>query len=335
MQNYLQNKFCALKNNLTFKMFTKKLPYIAFLAVVTFCICVMMLSLTKTVNIHDGTGNYSVKIFSGGIDKAMKLAGLGGDDYSVLDLSNKNGVTDVTVRRTFPVYIVSGNTKTEVRTSAGTVGQILKAAGFKIDEYDIIEPAIDTNVNKSTKINYTDISFVVGNYTEEIPCETKTIYSDSVKVGTTTIKNGVNGLKQVSYTAKLVNGVECQKDVISEQVISPAVTAIKTVGTGASSVADYSTYTYSGCLTKSGGVYLNPYTGYKETWYSQKVLPGNGLSIPGRHVDAEGFICDGDGYICIASSELPKGTIVPISRGVGKVYDSGCAKGVIDVYVNW
>ena len=96
------------------------------------------------------------------------------------------------------------------------------------------------------------------------------------------------------------------------------------------------TYTYTGGgLTKRGGVYRNPNTGLKETWYSQRVLPGGGLNIPGRHVNNEGFVCDGDGYICVASSTYAKGTVIETSRGMGKVYDSGCAPGVLDIYVNW
>jgi hypothetical protein len=96
------------------------------------------------------------------------------------------------------------------------------------------------------------------------------------------------------------------------------------------------TYTYAGGgLTKRGGVYWNPNTGLKETWYSQKVLPGGGLKIPGRHVNNEGFVCDRDGYICVSSSTYPKGTVIETSRGMGKVYDSGCAPGVLDIYVNW
>lgn len=88
----------------------------------------------------------------------------------------------------------------------------------------------------------------------------------------------------------------------------------------------------TGVLTKSKGV--NYFNGHRETWYSQKVLPGKGLKIPGRHIDSRGLVCDGDGYICIASSDYPKGTIVETSLGTGKVYDSGCAKNTIDIYTN-
>lgn len=77
--------------------------------------------------------------------------------------------------------------------------------------------------------------------------------------------------------------------------------------------------------------------GWRWTWYSERVLPGGGLSIPGRHTEIDtGFVCDGDGYICLASSSLSKGTIVDTPFGrLGKVYDCGCAADVLDVYVGW
>lgn len=89
----------------------------------------------------------------------------------------------------------------------------------------------------------------------------------------------------------------------------------------------------SGVLTRSGGV--NWFNGRRETWYSQRVLPGGGLSIPGRHVYSDGTIRDADGYICVAASDLPYGSIVETSLGTGKVYDTGCAAGTTDVYVDW
>lgn len=72
------------------------------------------------------------------------------------------------------------------------------------------------------------------------------------------------------------------------------------------------------------------------TYYSEKLLPGEELYLPGRNTDENGYICDGDGYICIASSSLDWGTIVNTPFGKqGKVYDSGCASYILDVYVSW
>ena len=76
--------------------------------------------------------------------------------------------------------------------------------------------------------------------------------------------------------------------------------------------------------------------GYKWTWYSELILPGGGLNIPGRHVDENGYICDENDYICLASSDLSKGTVVLTPFGKdGKIYDCGCASGTLDVYVHW
>lgn len=76
--------------------------------------------------------------------------------------------------------------------------------------------------------------------------------------------------------------------------------------------------------------------GWQWTWYSQNVLPGGGLRIPGRHVDKLGYVCDKYDNICLASSNLPYGTIVKTPLGkYGRVYDSGCSSGILDVYVAW
>ena len=78
------------------------------------------------------------------------------------------------------------------------------------------------------------------------------------------------------------------------------------------------------------------WNGWRWTWYTERILPGYDLKIPGRHNDTDGYVCDENDYICLASSTLKKGTIIDTSLGKqGKVYDAGCAKGTVDVYVNW
>lgn len=88
-----------------------------------------------------------------------------------------------------------------------------------------------------------------------------------------------------------------------------------------------------GGLTASAGVYNGP--SGKETYYSQKVLPGGGLNIPGRHVEADGTVRDADGYIVIASDNLSKGSVAETSLGTGKVYDTGVGHAGVDIYTNW
>lgn len=76
--------------------------------------------------------------------------------------------------------------------------------------------------------------------------------------------------------------------------------------------------------------------GWTWSWYSELVLPGGGLDIPGRHTSG-GYVMDGDGYICLASDVLDYGTVVATPFGsYGKVYDCGVGNdNWIDVYVSW
>lgn len=84
---------------------------------------------------------------------------------------------------------------------------------------------------------------------------------------------------------------------------------------------------------RKGVVYFND---HKETYYTEEALPGPGLKIPGRHVAYDGTIRDENSYIVVASdlSFYPRGSIVSTSLGLGKVYDTGCSYGTIDIYVN-
>ena len=94
------------------------------------------------------------------------------------------------------------------------------------------------------------------------------------------------------------------------------------------------TNSYTRLTPSRGAIYFN---GHKETYYSQQVLPGYALNIPGRHVADDGTIRDGEGYIAVAAntSYLGRGATLITSLGPAKVYDSGCAYGVIDIYTNW
>ena len=86
---------------------------------------------------------------------------------------------------------------------------------------------------------------------------------------------------------------------------------------------------------KSRGVIYDG--GYRYTWYSQRVLPGGGLAIEGRHVSDEGYVVDAGERIVVASSDLPHGTELDVPFGSGKavVLDTGCASGTIDVYTDF
>lgn len=102
-------------------------------------------------------------------------------------------------------------------------------------------------------------------------------------------------------------------------------------------VLQYSDYYHVDSNPLSVSMGVKQFNNHRETYYSQRVLPGYGLAIPGRHVAYDGTVRDEDGYICVASdlNYLSRGSIILTSLGPGKVYDTGCVYGTIDIYVNW
>lgn len=76
------------------------------------------------------------------------------------------------------------------------------------------------------------------------------------------------------------------------------------------------------------------WSGYKFTYYSEKVLPGGGLRIPGRHVNTDGYVTDEEGYIVLAG-DAPMGSVFETPFGYkGKIYDRGTSGNHLDVYIS-
>lgn len=119
----------------------------------------------------------------------------------------------------------------------------------------------------------------------------------------------------------------------AEEATQPAQPAAEETTEVAATEAVSQPTSGSGVLNPVDGV--NYYNGVYETYYSQQVLPGGGLNIPGRHVAADGTIRDADGYIVVASDNQAKGSTGESSLGAYKVYDNGVGHNGIDVYTNW
>ena len=88
---------------------------------------------------------------------------------------------------------------------------------------------------------------------------------------------------------------------------------------------------YTLAQLKQKGVIV--WNGYRFTYYSQSVLPGNKLTIPGQHVNAAGFVADGSGNIVIAYGGR-RGDVIPTPFGFwGKIYDYCETPATYDCYV--
>ena len=82
---------------------------------------------------------------------------------------------------------------------------------------------------------------------------------------------------------------------------------------------------------KSQGVIYH--NGIRYTYYSSNVLYH--YRTPEWNAGSDGIYRDSAGYIVVASSDHSQGSVVSTPFGAGKVYDSGCASGTIDIYTKF
>lgn len=148
------------------------------------------------------------------------------------------------------------------------------------------------------------------------------LYKDQTKI----IVKGKNGKKQIVYK----NDGKTRSKISEKQISKPKKWVIEVGTKKRPSIAKTNaSYSLSQFMRKG----IVNWGGYKFTYYSQSVLPGGGLKIPGRHINSAGYVADENGYIVLANS-APKGTIINTPFGFkGKVYDRGTSGNHFDVYI--
>jgi hypothetical protein len=159
-------------------------------------------------------------------------------------------------------------------------------------------------------------------------------YEASIKNMTTTIQTENTVMTSTAPVASTKKSTAPAASEESKEITEPQEDGQVSLYVLSNDIAYSDTAAYSPSDLRQAGAFT--WNGWKWTYYSERILPGNGLWIPGRYTDSDGFVCDENGYICLASTSVSRHTtlITPFGR-IGKVYDTGCAYGVMDVYVNW
>lgn len=184
-----------------------------------------------TIKIFDGNKTYTVRSLNNNVAMVMENIDLESQTYEVVETETYNNVTSVKISYGFPVYITQGEKTTRVDFCGGTVKEALATAGITADKFDFVQPALNTEITDTIYIDYTNIDYIQTTKEEAIPYKTKTTYSGDLKVGTKEItREGKDGVKEVTYTEKLVNGVSVEKKETKSVTLTKAVSKKVTVG---------------------------------------------------------------------------------------------------------
>lgn len=187
-----------------------------------------------TIKIFDGSKTYTVRSLNKNITLAMGSIALKSENYEILETDTSENITSVEISYGYPVYITVGENTEKIDFFGGTVEEALKEAGYFPDEFDFVEPALDTQISDTIYIDYTDIDYITTTEDETIFHGTETVYSGKLAYGDKKITvNGKDGVKRTTYVEKTVNGTTVSKKATETVTLTKAVDEKVTIGTKA------------------------------------------------------------------------------------------------------
>jgi len=137
----------------------------------------------------------------------------------------------VTIKRAYNVTIQADGKSYGLNLLGGTVAAALEAAGISYSKYDSVKPAPDSPLQAQAVITVKRVTYQTRTEEKKVPFETKTTSDTKMAKGTRSIsKKGMDGLKEVVYRDKYVDGKLAKTTVSKETVIQKPVTQIARVG---------------------------------------------------------------------------------------------------------
>lgn len=120
---------------------------------------VSVTAMSKTARITDGESVVSVLTLNGDTNSILQTAGIIYDSNDLI-VSNKtsNNSIDITVYRAFDVNLIVNGVESVEAFNRGTVSDAIDMLGIKVDENDIIKPALQTELKADMTIEITHIN---------------------------------------------------------------------------------------------------------------------------------------------------------------------------------
>ena len=265
---------------------------------------------------YDGT-NTTVHTLSADISTALASAKIDSGCYKVDSAYRTGNVTKVSLLKAFSVFISSGDKIKNVEACENdTVREVLACAGYTVDKYDMVEPALDTEVEDGTYIDYVNVDYVKGSYEQAIPHQVKTVYSNKMDKGEKkTVTVGKDGLEKVNYTQKMVNGKLVSTKVDSKVTLLAAKTAVRKVGTRMPAVTTSKSVSTISVLKPSSPIELDA-KGNPVNYKKHVTVQATGYTYTGHRCSTG--VSPKPGYIAVNPKVIPYGTKMYIKSSDGR-----------------
>lgn len=258
------------------------------------------------------------------IAKDVKIELYDGDTATLkplTDFVNDGAGLQLTITRATSITLDLYGRKTEIRTQAKTVGDMLKEKKIVLGENGRVSVPLDTPISQGMQIRVWREGKQTVTIEQEIPVTNQIVYDADRPIGYRAAQTqGVPGIRSISYQVEIKEGVEVSRVEIANIVTKNATQQIEVIGIRNDG---------GGLTASKGAQYFTDSKGvsHRETYYDLNMNVVMRSCGQGGYytVRPDGAKVDSQGYIIIAAnySNYPKCSLVETSLGTGKVYDTG------------
>ena len=207
----------------------------AVLLVPVVCI-VLLLTLTafakNTYYINDGGRVLVHTTYATDPAEILNEAGVeldSGDKYTTQSVI---GASEITVQRSQTIHLNHYGQEMEVTSLGETVEALLTRLNLSWGEDDVISLDLDQETFDGMEFSISSILQVEQTYTSVVPFDQVRCTDSSLPQGETVIlTEGVNGTSICTAVVTYINGVETERNVLSERVTSQPISEVVAVGT--------------------------------------------------------------------------------------------------------
>ncbi|WP_025778278.1 resuscitation-promoting factor [Brevibacterium sp. VCM10] len=144
----------------------------------------------------------------------------------------KDEGNDIEVTTSKDLTVVADGKDHKVSAAVGTAKEALKDTGVKLDEDDFLSVPMSAEVSDGQVLTVNRVENDTVKDKQAIKAKVETKKSDSLYEGETKVETeGKDGVKQVTYKVKMINGEEVKKEKKDEKVLSEPKTKVVIQGT--------------------------------------------------------------------------------------------------------
>ena len=160
-------------------------------------------------------------------------AGLQLSEVDLFETASRDGVSAITVRRGMTVTVRSGGETMQIISYGETVQEMVDRMGIPIVEESIVSVDMNAQTFDGMEILIQTTLTSTDSYTAVIPFETEYQQTGLLDKGVEVVLTaGVDGQKLCTAEVTYIDGVESERVLLSEEVVSEPVTQVIAVGTG-------------------------------------------------------------------------------------------------------